>query len=55
MAKAQINFPDGTTVKLEGTPDEISTVIDRRLQYPSRDRRPRRSIKRQQSGTAGTT
>jgi len=30
MAKAQINFPDGTTVKLEGTPDEISAVIDRR-------------------------
>ena len=29
MAKAQISFPDGTTVKLEGTPDEISCVIDR--------------------------
>lgn len=29
MAKAQISFPDGTTVKLEGTPDEISGVIDR--------------------------
>jgi hypothetical protein len=29
MAKAQINFPDGTTVKLEGTPDEISAVVDR--------------------------
>jgi hypothetical protein len=29
MAKAQVSFPDGTTVKLEGTPDEISAVIDR--------------------------
>jgi hypothetical protein len=29
MAKAQISFPDGTTVKLEGTPDEISAVVDR--------------------------
>src|SRR2546427_1145388 len=29
MTKAQINFPDGTTVKLEGTPDEISAVVDR--------------------------
>jgi len=29
MAKAQINFPDGTKVKLEGTPEEISTVVDR--------------------------
>src|SRR3989442_267914 len=29
MAKAQIIFPDGTTVKLEGTPDEISAVLDR--------------------------
>lgn len=29
MAKAHISFPDGTTVKLEGTPDEISGVIDR--------------------------
>ena len=30
MAKAQIKFPDGTTVRLEGTPDDISAVIDRR-------------------------
>jgi hypothetical protein len=30
MAKAQIKLPDGTTVRLEGTPDEISAVIDRR-------------------------
>ena len=29
MAKAQISFPDGTTVRLEGTPDEISAVVDR--------------------------
>jgi hypothetical protein len=29
MAKAQISFPDGTTVKVEGTPDEISAVVDR--------------------------
>lgn len=29
MAKAQISFTDGTTVKLEGTPDEISAVVDR--------------------------
>ncbi len=29
MAKAQISFPDGTTVKLEGTPDEINAVVDR--------------------------
>ena len=29
MAKAQITFPDGTTVKVEGTPDEISAVVDR--------------------------
>jgi len=29
MAKAQINFPDGTTVKLEGTPEEIRAVVDR--------------------------
>src|SRR2546427_12230947 len=29
MAKAQISFPDGTTVRLEGTPDEINAVVDR--------------------------
>lgn len=29
MAKAQISFPDGTTVKLDGTPDEINAVVDR--------------------------
>ena len=29
MAKAQISFPDGTTVKLVGTPDEISAVVNR--------------------------
>src|SRR2546425_11567205 len=29
MAKARINFPDGTTVNVEGTPDEISTVVGR--------------------------
>jgi len=29
MAKAQIKFPDGTTVKLEGTPDEINAVVER--------------------------
>src|SRR5262245_25848314 len=29
MAKARINFPDGTTVSVEGTPDEISAVVDR--------------------------
>lgn len=29
MAKAQISFPDGTTVKLDGTPDEISAVVER--------------------------
>lgn len=28
MAKAQITFQDGTTVKLEGTPAEISAVIN---------------------------
>src|SRR5438034_593269 len=27
MAKAQISFPDGTTVRLEGTPDEINAVV----------------------------
>ena len=29
MAKAQISFPDGTTVRLEGTPHEISAIVDR--------------------------
>jgi hypothetical protein len=29
MAKAQIRFPDGTTVKVEGTPDEVSAVVER--------------------------
>ena len=28
MTRAQINFPDGTTVKLDGTPDEINAVIE---------------------------
>lgn len=29
MAKAQITLPDGTTVKIDGTPEEISAVVDR--------------------------
>ncbi len=28
MAKAKISFPDGSVVNLEGTPDEISAVLD---------------------------
>ena len=39
MAKAQISFPDGTTVKLEGTPDEISGVIYRGRSKPEGKRR----------------
>jgi hypothetical protein len=29
MAKAQITMPDGTNVKIQGTPDEIYTVLER--------------------------
>jgi hypothetical protein len=39
MAKAQINFPDGTTVKLEGTPDEISAVVNRAQKTQATERR----------------
>jgi len=42
MAKAQINFPDGTTVKLEGTPDEISAVVDRGREVKETGRRSAR-------------
>src|SRR2546426_2873479 len=38
MTKAQINFPDGTTVKLEGTPEEISAVVDRARKAPATGR-----------------
>jgi hypothetical protein len=44
MAKSQISFPDGTTVKLEGTPDEIRAVIDRGRGKPEA-RRPGSSSK----------
>ena len=44
MAKAQINFPDGTTVKLEGTPEEISAVVDR-ARKAQQTRRPARAGK----------
>jgi hypothetical protein len=40
MAKAQINFPDGTTVKLEGTPEEISAVVDRARKAQHQTARP---------------
>lgn len=43
MAKAQISFPDGTTVKLEGTSDEISGVIDRGRGKPEAKRRTSRA------------
>ena len=39
MAKAQIKLPDGTMVRLEGTPDEISAVIDRQQKMPERQGR----------------
>lgn len=29
MAKAEIKLPDGTTVKIDGTPDEITAVVER--------------------------
>lgn len=43
MAKAQISFPDGTTVKLEGTPDEISAVVDRGRKTQETGRHSRRA------------
>jgi hypothetical protein len=30
MAKAQITLPDGTTIHIDGTPQEISEVVERR-------------------------
>src|SRR5262245_10130425 len=39
MAKADIRLPDGTTVKLEGSPDEISTVVER---WREKQQQPRR-------------
>ena len=39
MAKAQINFPDGTRVTLEGTPEEISAVVYRGKEKPRVNRR----------------
>jgi hypothetical protein len=44
MAKAQISFPDGTTVKLEGTPDEINAVVVRARKTQETGRR-RASVK----------
>src|SRR5947209_6444302 len=29
MAKAQIKLPDGISVRIDGTPDEIATVVER--------------------------
>jgi hypothetical protein len=29
MAKAQIKLPDGTSVRIDGTPDEIAAVVER--------------------------
>ena len=42
MAKAQISFPDGTTVRLEGTPDEINAVVDRGRKMQDTGRRSAR-------------
>jgi len=42
MAKAQVNFPDGTTVKLEGTPEEINAVVDRARKAQQKQQTARR-------------
>lgn len=35
MARAQITGPDGTTIKITGTPDEIAAVVER-LRQPDK-------------------
>lgn len=39
MAKADISLPDGTKVKIDGTPDEIAAVVQRFKGKPDRPRR----------------
>jgi hypothetical protein len=38
MAKAQITLPDGTTIHIDGTPAEISEVVDRRQKATGRSK-----------------
>jgi hypothetical protein len=40
MAKAEITLPDGTTISIDGTPAEISEVVERR-QKAQRETKPR--------------
>src|SRR5436189_227235 len=42
MAKADISLPDGTKVKIDGTPDEIAAVVQR---FKGKPERPRRAPK----------
>lgn len=49
MAKAQITAPDGTTIRLTGTPDEIAEVL-KRLRQERAAPRSRRS-RQEQRGT----
>ena len=41
MAKAQITLPDGTNVRIEGTPDEIASVVERFKAKPLPAAKPR--------------
>jgi hypothetical protein len=42
MAKAQITLPDGTSIKLEGTPNEIAVAMERLRVQPTKPREPRK-------------
>lgn len=45
MAKAQITLPDGTSIKLEGTPEEIAVALGRLRIQPTQATKPREARK----------
>jgi hypothetical protein len=57
MAKANMVLPDGTTVAIEGTPEEVAALIERFAAAESSPARPRRSAssKRKPESTATRT
>jgi hypothetical protein len=56
MAKAQITLPDGTSIKFEGTPEELAVAMDRlRVQATKPPRDPRRGTGKERRKRANPT
>lgn len=53
MAKANLLLPDGTTVAIEGTADEVAIVLTKFSQPNEAAPKPRNKARRARSGTTG--